>query len=63
MEYHGVTICSQFGTTYWQKRQTSLEAVKAHVRRYCHKPSHLVIYSKTKNQPLKFEEHLENFIV
>ena len=62
MEYHAVTICNQYGTTYWQKRQDSVEAVKAHIKRYCHKSSHVVIYSKTAGTPLKFVEHLENFV-
>jgi hypothetical protein len=62
MEIHGMTIDKFSGKTYWQKRQSSIEALKTHVKRYSQRACHLAIYKiETGNSELEFVEHISNF--
>ena len=63
-EYFGMTICTFSGRTYWQNKPfDTIKELENHVKRYCHKSSHLLIYKKKfPIGDLKFEEHKNNFI-
>ena len=63
MEIHGMTVDKFTGRTYWQKRQSSVEELKAHVKRYSQRACHLVIYKLEpgKNKSLEFVEHISDF--
>tara|TARA_R100000458_G_C8272571_1_gene247432 strand:- start:1502 stop:1705 length:204 start_codon:yes stop_codon:yes gene_type:complete len=63
-EYFGMTICTITGHTYWQSKSfDTIKKLEDHVKRYCKKSSHLLIYKTTfPKENIVFVEHKNNFI-